>query len=117
MKNDLGIIIQLPVTGFWGDDSEMDLRYEIEESLQEVFSTEDCGEVDGGDIGSGTMNIFTYTNASHWDRALELVMEELRRRHLLDRAVIAKSVMVNEEEGCEHTVVWPPNFQGKFSLI
>jgi hypothetical protein len=114
MENGIGLIIQLRITDHWGTDDEFNAGVEFELALDEAFQGQACGEVDGNDFGSGTMNIFIYTSVERWDKALRLVVTELEKRKLLDGATIAKSVEVNGDDR-EYTVVWPEDYQGSFS--
>ncbi|MBI1914524.1 MAG: hypothetical protein HYS12_07270 [Planctomycetes bacterium] len=115
----LGMIIQLPLTGFWGTDDEMSARDNLAEALEVLFQRSGLGAFDGTDCGSGTTNLFTYGIApANWDRAVEMVLSQLRQRHLSERAIIVKSLPDEPDDGSEKwIVVWPRDFQGRFSLI
>jgi hypothetical protein len=115
-----GMIVQLPLTGFWGTDEELDSSDLLAEVMEELLQRHGCGRFDGTDCGSGTRNLFIYEiRDQDWDRALDLVLEELRRRGLANQALIAKSVLVGPEEGpwAEHSVAWPKDFRGEFSVL
>jgi hypothetical protein len=115
------IIVQLPLTGFWGTEEQLAKRNDLARAFDTVFAAHDWhGFFDGTDTGSGTTNLFIEEIAdSNWDEALEKVIAELRTRGLLDVAVIARSVEVGPEEGpwAEHTVVWPPGYLGEFNIF
>ena len=108
--------VQIPITGKWGTDEELDLRHRLEEEFQDELG--ELGSVDGGDIGSGNMNVFIYGIAD-FAPALDRVKAVLTRHHVLDRAVIQRSAYRNEEddEPEEQMVVWPENFTGTFRLF
>jgi hypothetical protein len=110
------MIVQLPITGHWGTDEEMDLRHQLEEEFQQELGG--LGSVDGGDIGSGNMNVFIY-RIPEFPPALERVKAVLTRHALLDKAVIERSTFQNEgdDEPSEEVVVWPENYTGVFRLF
>jgi hypothetical protein len=116
MENDIGLIIQLPISESWGTDEEFDLGCQLEIALDELFRRHGCGIVDGNDVGSGSMNIFTYTNEENWNRALDIVLGELKKHELLEKVIIAKSVPIGEDDR-GHQVIWPKDFKGEFALF
>lgn len=67
-----------------------------------------CLHCDGGDIGSGTINIFTFV--IDVDKALQTTLEELKNQQLLDGVKIA---YVNDEE--DYIQVYPS--EGEFNLL
>ena len=67
------------------------------------------GSCDGGDIGSGAMNIFCLVKPGR--NAAKAIIEILRENNFLEGAVIAEGA-VGEEK-----IVWPPDFKGEFQLI
>jgi hypothetical protein len=118
-KETLGMIIQLPLTGFWGTDDEMAGRDDLAETLERLFRESRLGVFDGTDCGSGTTNLFTYEIApANWDRAVEMVLAELQRRSLLESAIVVKSLPHVPGSGSDGwIVVWPKGFQGRFRLM
>lgn len=64
-----------------GESEELDLRYKIEESLNSIFETIDNGFCDGGQIGSGTMEIFI-EEITDIDFALEVILSHLKSLEL-----------------------------------
>jgi hypothetical protein len=110
--NEQQVVIQYRINGF-GTDSDLAKRHQIETLLGEAFEAADVGFVDGGDIGSGEMNIFLYTH----DRraAEELVVRTLRKHGVLDGAVIA--VCPNPEQDEPYEVIWPEEYDREFSVL
>ncbi len=110
------LVVQLPITGPWGTDAELQLRHRLEEELQEALG--ELGVVDGGDIGSGNVNIFI-VEIPDAAPALERVKAVLARHAVLDRAIIQRTTYQSEEddEPSDEAVVWPEGFTGTFSLF
>lgn len=101
------LIVQFRIDGM-GTSDNLEQRYKVEEVLNQCLGWTGLGFCDGGDIGSGTMNVFCFVVDS--GRAIPVVTAELSSIGLLDHATIALSSDDHEE------VVWPANFQGKFAI-
>lgn len=69
------------------------------------------GHCDGGDIGSGTINIFSYVIDP--EIAAKTTIECLREENLLEGAIIAIRENI-EQEVEEYLVRWPESFKGEF---
>src|ERR1041385_498385 len=110
--SDLQIVVQFPIAGF-GGPPDLSKRHQIEDLLGQALESAGIGFCDGGDIGSGTMNIFLFTH----DRrsAEQLIIRTLRNQKMLDDAVIA--VRANPEEDQPYEVVWTENFDGEFNIL
>lgn len=110
--SDQQIVVQYRVAGFGGPD-DLTKRHQIEDLLGQALESAEIGSCDGGDIGSGRMNIFLYTH----DRgsAEQLVIRTLRAQKMLEGAVIA--VCANPEKDEPYEVVWPEDFDGEFSAL
>ena len=54
-----------------------------------------------------------------WEVALGFAVEELRRRNLLNRVVIAKSILIDADPDPDivHEVVWPKDFRREFDIF
>jgi hypothetical protein len=102
------IVIQYRIEGH-GNGQDHDKRVTVENLLEECLSESGLGNCDGGDIGSGTMNVFCFV--SDTEKARESILQTLRNNGLLDGAVIQETVKGKEK------VVWPPDYVGEFSLI
>lgn len=106
------IVVQYRINGF-GGESDLERRHQIEDLLGDAFETADIGFLDGGDIGSGSMNIFLYTH----DRraAEEVVLRTLRKHGMLDGAVVA--ICPDPEQDDPYEVIWPEDYEGEFSVF
>jgi len=85
------------------------LRHEVEHLLDAALRRQRVGYVDGGDIGTGTMNIFCWV--ASWGQSIEIVLAHLRHRNLLDRAILAKRLSSGAFE-----VVWPQDYRETFAI-
>ena len=106
--------IQVRLDG-WGNESDLDLRYDLEEAMEDHLRRHGLGILDGGDIGSGTLNVFIYTTSSKIAELVTRAVSEVECRGLCDRTVIA--VWNTEDEDGDYEVVWPEGFEGEFSII
>jgi len=102
------IIVQYRLDS-WGSTQDLELRHRVEDLLDECLGWTGNGHCDGGDIGSGTINIFAF--AVDREKACEEIISSLRRKHLLEGATIA---VRNLDES--YDVVWPENPEGEFRL-
>lgn len=102
------IVIQYKIEGH-GSTADLDKRVAVEELMNDQLGWTGLGHCDGGDIGSGTMNIFCYVADAKI--AESVIVRELESRGFLEEAVIA------ERKGDVVEVLWPRNFKGAFSLI
>lgn len=91
----------------WGSPQDLQMRHKMESLLDECLKATGSGYCDGGDIGSGTVNIFLFVLDPH--RAKDTVVEALRKAQLLEEVTIA----IETDEGFE--VLWPQDFVGEFS--
>lgn len=102
------IVIQYKIDGH-GNTSDLDRRIAVEELMNERLGWTGLGHCDGGDIGSGTMNVFCYV--ADTKVAESVIVRELKKHGFLDGAVIA------ERDGDDGEVLWPTDFKGTFSLM
>jgi hypothetical protein len=103
----LTVVVQFRLEG-WGSVPDLDKRHQMEELLTQCLAATCNGFCDGGDIGSGEMNIFCLVlNPEAAKRAL---VSTLKKNRLLKGAVIAL------REGEEYRVLWPADFKGAFSI-
>lgn len=102
------IVIQYKINGH-GSTADLDKRVAVEELMNNRLGWTGLGHCDGGDIGSGTTNVFCYVADAKI--AESVIVRELKARGFLEGAVIA---VRNEDE---FEVLWPRNFEGAFSLI
>jgi hypothetical protein len=92
-----------------GTVKDHDRRVRVEERMNECLGWSGLGHCDGGDIGSGQMNVFCYVV----DAAIaeKVIVNDLKKHALLDGAVIAQRV------GDEVKVLWPHGFAGTFAIL
>ncbi|MBB5872628.1 hypothetical protein F4553_006062 [Allocatelliglobosispora scoriae] len=104
------LIVQLP-TG--RSDDDLELRYQLEEAIDAALTEEDLGELDGGDIGTGTMNVFAYVRPEQWQEALAVVRGVLSELELTEHALIARRNTMDED--AEPEIVWPEGSERDFA--
>jgi hypothetical protein len=93
------LAIEYPIDGM-GTLRDLYKRHKIEELMDECLGWTGLGHCDGGDIGSGTINIFCFV-VDH-EKALPVITEELKRNHLLEGARI---ILFSDED--ENRVLFP----------
>lgn len=95
----------------WGSPEDLDKRHRVEDLMNECLGWTGNGHCDGGDIGSGTINIFSYVIDP--EIAAKTTIECLREENLLEGAIIAIRENI-EQEVEEYLVRWPESFKGEF---
>jgi hypothetical protein len=104
------LIVQLPM-GLADDDLE--LRNRLGDAIEEALTELKLGEFDGGDIGSGTMNLFAYATPEQWPQAFETVRSIVDDYDLLEVALIARCDTTDED--ADVVIVWPENSEREFN--
>ena len=104
----LCVVIQYKVDGH-GTTDDLDKRVRIEDLMNECLGWTGLGHCDGGDLGSGEMNVFCFVVDS--GIAQRVIVDELKSQALIEGAVIA------ERFEDDYKVLWPHEFQGKFSIL
>lgn len=101
-------MIQYKIQGM-GTTEDLDQRYKVENLMNEGLGWTGLGHCDGGDIGSGTINVFCFVA----DVALgeKAIVRGLEENKLLEHATIAHSTEAGDK------VLWPKDFAGEFSVI
>jgi hypothetical protein len=102
------IVIQYKIGGH-GSTDDLDKRVRIEELMNAELGWTGLGHCDGGDIGSGEMNIFCYVADA--TIAESVIVRTLEAHGLLAGAVIA------ERRGDDFRVLWPHDYKGPFSVV
>ncbi|MGA7873642.1 MAG: hypothetical protein WCA22_22375, partial [Candidatus Binatus sp.] len=102
------IVVQYRIEGH-GNGQDHDKRVAVEKILEECLSEGDLGNCDGGDIGSGTINVFCFVSDA--EKAREPILQTLRNNGFLEGAVIQETVKGEDK------VVWPPDYVGEFSIV
>ncbi len=100
------LIIQFKVVG-WGSVADLDKREKVENLMNERLGWTGLGHCDGGDIGSGTINVFCMVVDPRL--ALQVALKALEEHDCLEGAVLA----LEADEDIE--VMWPEAFSGEFS--
>jgi hypothetical protein len=93
----------------WGNESDLERRYRVEDLMNECLGWTGLGHCDGGDIGSGTINIFCLVVDPHV--AIAPIVADLEKHGELAGATIA----VEKDDDFE--VLFPDNFAGEFKLL
>ncbi|MGD0736177.1 MAG: hypothetical protein ABR976_13570 [Terracidiphilus sp.] len=96
----------------WGSVDDHTRRVAIEDLMTNCLRRTGLGYCDGGDIGSGTINIFCEVV----DAAIAepIIVNQLREHNHLEGAVIA----MRERKGDDtYKVLWPKDFTGAFNLF
>jgi hypothetical protein len=106
----VSIVVQYS-TETWGSVADLDNRHQVEDVLNECLGWTGNGHCDGGDIGSGQMNAFSFVVDPKL--AGETIVKALKKAKLLDGAIVAYHLPDEEE----YTVVWPKRFRGEFSIL
>lgn len=102
------VVVQYRLEGH-GSKQDYDQRLRIETLLDDFLHDSDLGHVDGGDIGSGTMDVFCFVKSGQAPG--KKIVEMLRENNMLEGATVAETVKGRGQ------VIWPPDFKGEFKLI
>lgn len=102
--------IQQRMTG--DDNADLDHRNNLIDKLNNMLGWIGAGHVDGGDIGSGTINVFAFIVAP--EQASPAIIEWLRESGELAKSVVA---LDSPEESESTSVIWPEDFEGQFNIL
>ncbi|HEX8457728.1 MAG TPA: hypothetical protein VF656_10565 [Pyrinomonadaceae bacterium] len=91
----------------WGTSEDLDIRHTVENLLNECLGWTGNGKCDGGDIGSGTMNVCSIVVNPYL--AAQTIVEELRKNNFLEGVVIA----IEREDSFK--VLYPENYDKEFA--
>lgn len=94
----------------WGSVDDLDKRHQIEDLMNECLGWTGNGHCDGGDIGSGSINVWCFVADPH--AAAKVAAKDLKKHKMLDGAVMAY-----RDANDDYVVVWPEDFDGEFSTI
>jgi hypothetical protein len=107
------LVVQFSIRGH-GTVEDLDLRHHVEDILDQALRSARLGHIDGGDIGSGTINVFAIVETSASEQAWAVIRTELARRNLLERAIVARDA--RGDDGDEWpAVIWPEDHERRFS--
>lgn len=100
------VLTELILQYYYNENEDMTAllhkRHKIEELLNDCLGWTGNGHCDGGDIGSGTMNIFCYIVDKNI--AVHTILEVLEEEHLVDGLKIAYA----DEDTEEYIGLYPP---------
>lgn len=102
------VIIQFKVDGF-GTENDLNKRHDIEDLMDELLGRTGLGDCDGGEIGSGIMNIFCYVIDT--DIACRVIVNTLTEKELISGALIF------ETNKGEIRLLWPLDYEGKIEYL
>lgn len=97
-------------TETWGNEKDLEKRYAVEDIANECLGWTGNGICDGGQIGSGSIEIFSYVIDPQI--ACISLIAELEKKGFLDGAIIA---FENEDE--DYIVLHPEDFHNPFSFF
>jgi hypothetical protein len=120
LQSDETLIVQYRLAGFWGDEREIECRDEFAFACNDQLQARGLGSFDGSDTGGGASNVFFVgIPPDRVGDALQVIVTEIKRCHLVQNVVIARSILIPNEPDpdIEHIVVWPPDFVGDFDIL
>jgi hypothetical protein len=101
------VLVQMQLKG-WGSSRDLDRRYKLMDLLDAHLGVTLSGHVDGGDIGSGTANI--------WCLSVDPGTSARTIANFLKRKRLIKNIVIAIDRGKEFDVTYPRNFKGKVLL-
>jgi hypothetical protein len=107
-EDHIGFVVQYQIDGH-GSEDDLEKRYAVEDILNESLGWTGNGNCDGGQIGSGSMEIFSYVIDPHV--AYKRVIGDFSEYGMLDGALIAY------EEDEDYKVLYPENYSGVFKFL
>lgn len=106
------MILQFETAGEWGDTDDLTFRNQIWESLNERLFWTGNGAVSGGDIGSGTINLFF--RAISADSAVNTISNMLLEKKIGSRYLVAIEHDA-ESPTNDIKIIYPPDYSGIFN--
>lgn len=104
-------VVQFPVDGM-GDDADFDRRVRLEKLLGDALTRAKLGGCDGGDGGSGTMNVFL--GITDPPAARQLILKTLADSGNADDTVVAYA---DDPETGVYDVWWPADYPYTFTIF
>jgi len=105
------LIVQYPLSDSFDAADDLAFRQEIEAIVSQRLAAGDLGGCDGGDIGSGTINVFCTVARESADAACAAIVAGLE-----DAGIDGFVIAMVEDDG-DPEVVWPPDFEGTFHVL
>lgn len=106
------MIIQFPTTDSWGSPVDLKFRNNMWDVLNECLGWTGNGAVHGGDIGSGSVNLFFDAVDPHI--AVESIVAYLNAKGIKKKFIIALKVPL-KNDAVDFKVLYPKNFKGEFT--
>jgi hypothetical protein len=106
------MILQFQTTDSWGSTHDLDFRNEIWDYLDGILFWTGNGKISGGDIGSGTINLFF--EAVEPIVAVNTIVEALKQKEIRQPYLIAQENMKLEIEKAAIRILHPKDFKGEF---
>jgi hypothetical protein len=103
------LVLQYRVEGH-GNEEDLEKRYAIEDILNGSLGWTGNGHCDGGQMGSGSMEIFSFVIDPVI--ACETIIKDLGENGILDGALIAYT-----GDGENYKVLYPEDHEGDFSFL
>jgi len=107
-EEQISFVIQFRLDN-WGSQEDLRKRHAVEDVMNECLGWTGNGHCDGGDIGSGSINVYCFVIDPVI--AATSTIEWLREKNLAEGVVIAY------EKGDDYIVLWPKDFVGEFSPL
>ena len=105
------MILQFHTTDGWGDSGDLAFRNQIWDNLNEQLFWSGNGEVSGGDIGSGTINLFVRAVSS--DLAVELIKAMFEAKQIQRPYLIA--IVGDDITRKSVNVIYTVDYSGEFN--
>jgi hypothetical protein len=108
------MILQFPVGDGWGNTDDLAFRNEIWDYLDRFLFWSGNGKITGGDIGSGTINLFF--EAVLPELSIDIITQALQEKKIERPYLIAVEAPEEEVSGNSMgvKVVYPKDFKGEF---
>ena len=106
------LIIQFQTDDKWGDPADLKFRNTMWDVLNECLGWTGNGAVHGGDIGSGSANLFF--DAVDPDIAVTTIVTVLKARGIRKQFKIALEVPTKGDD-IDLKVLYPANYKGEFN--
>lgn len=117
LEPEFELAIQFKCDGF-GTPADLDKRHQIEQWMNNALGWTGLGHCDGGDIGSGTANIFSYVVDGKLAAAVAVAV--LREQKALEGVTVAFHRIDYDDDGeggSDYEVFWPEGSTEPFQLF
>ena len=108
------MILQFQTNDSWGNTDDLDFRNEVWDYLDGFLFWTGNGKISGGDIGSGTINLFF--EAVEPSLAVNTIVQALEEKEIRQPYVIAQeNIQEQLSNAFQVKVLHPKDFNGEFS--